>query len=414
MKRILLLLTLCLLFSCEQDDVTPEDKPNILITVTTNVFELYYGNRFYFVTDLDGDLLAYKQLEKQETNVLYTDNSVIPDKFNVHRLYVSNDYEAWFLESFLNTSQTSFTHYSGCENPLHSIGNCTINITGPTYKSYLISYPGGGASGYSPNEIFTLNRTFETYLYEGHNFLYTFLHREQQYFYKYFFDLNPNETYSFELDPNTMNTNYNMQVLDAPEDMHFLTNHSTIYSVILGGLCYYSACILYKETSIDSTQMSIFITPCGLEKYYKCQIHLQVEDDKEYGYYKHGSLPEYIPTLDFDINNYNLDVDNISLTTSSSFDVISGHYRNETNAKNWQFYTDIADNIKFPEIPEEITDQHPAITSETFFGTATVAGSITLNKYSEIENYSEFMSDFELNKYLGENSALQKLTVKIN
>jgi hypothetical protein len=399
------------LFSCDHENVTPEAKPNTLITVNTNLSELYFGKRFYFVTNLDGELLAYKQLENQEINVLYTENSIIPDKFNVHRLYVSNDNEIRFLESFFHTNQTSFTHKSVCEDVLESIGNCTINISGPTFTSYLISYPGGSVYAYSANEIYTINRNIETHLYDGHNFLFTFLQKDQQYYYKYFLDLNPNEIYNFELDPNTMNTNYNLKVLNAPESMFFL-DQCNIQSVILGGLCYPSVCRLYSEISNDSIQLSIFVTPIGLEKYYKCRFHLLVEDDKEYTYHKLGNLPEFIPTLDFDITNSNLDFNNISLTTNGSFDVIIGNYRTESNSKSWKFYSDNPDFIKFPDIPAEITDQYPTLTSSTYFGTSTVEGYISLNEYNEIENYSDFMSDFELNRYLGENSALQKLTVR--
>lgn len=410
MKKILTFLILALLFSCEKDNETPEAEPEIFITIATNVFELSYADRHYFITDLDGQLLVYKKLEMQETNILYAENFEIPDKFNVHRLYVSKEYDVHYLESFLNTSQTSYTHYSACESPLQSMGNCTVNIVGPTYTSYLISYPAGGNGGYSPNQSHALNRTCETYLYDGHNFLYALLHRDQQYYYQYFFDLEPNEIYNFELDPNTMNTDYNIQIVDAPEGTLFLNGH--IKSVILGGPCYYSRCSVYEEISTDSTQMSIFITPCGLEKYYQSNIYLQVDENRDYRFSKHGDIPEYIPLLDFDFTNYNLDVDNISLTTSGSYDIINGNYRNETNAKNWDFYTDIAENIKFPEIPEEITNQHPTITNDAFFGTSNVAGTISLIEYTEIDNYPEFMSDFEQYKRLGENAASQTLTVR--
>lgn len=412
MKRILILLTLCLLLSCDHENVTPEAKLNTLITVETDIGELYYGKRFYFVTTLDGELLAYKQIENQEINTLYTENDIIPDKFNVHRLFIPNDYEIRFLESFFNTNQTSFTDKSVCGETIESIGNCTIHITGPTYQSYLISYPGGAISASSPNQIYTINRNIETNLYQEHNFLFTFLKRDQQYFYKYFFDLSPNETYSFELDPTTMDTNFNLTVLNAPEGMSFL-DQCAIRSVILGNLCYYRTCELYCENSNDAKTLLIFTTPIDHEKYYRSHIHLVVEDSKEYTYEKNGNLPESIPSLDFDITNSSLDYDNISISTNGSFDFISGNYRGEyNNSKNWQFYSDNPDLIKFPDIPVEITEQYPSITSGTFFETSTVKGYISLNEYSEVENYSDFISEFELNRYLGENSAWQKLTVR--
>lgn len=410
MKRILTLLILSLLFSCNKEDLTPEANPHTFITVETNIGELYTGKRFYFATTLDGELLAYKQLENQEINVLYTENA-IPDKFNVHRLYVSNDGEIRFLESFFNTNQTSFSNQPICENPIPKTGNCTIHISGPTYSRYMFSYPGGAYVSYSPNGFYTINHNIETSLYEGYNFLFTFLKREQQYYYKYFLDLNPNEIYDFELDPNTMDTNYSQKILNAPEGMLFL-NQSSIQSVIIGGLCYNRVCQLYSEISIDSTKLSTFVTPIGLEKYYKSYIHMLVEDNKKYTYQKHGDLPESIPTLDFDITNSSLeDYNNLSLSTSGSFDVISGTFRMETNAKNWRFYSDNADMLKFPLIPAEITEQYPTLTSTTYFETSTIMGYISLNDYGVIANYSDFIADFERNKYLDENKSLQTLTV---
>ena len=402
-----------MIISCEKDDETSEVKPEVLITVSTNISELNYGNRFYFVTDMDGKLLAYKQLEKQETNVLYSNNAVIHEKFNVHRLFVSLNYESWFMESFLNTSQTFYTQHSACEPPEQNSGNCTIQVIGPTYKVYLLSYPGGSETGYSINEMTPINRTFDTFLYDGYNFLYTFLHREQQYFYKYFHDLEPNETYTFELDPSTMYTDSDIHILDAPVGMYFDDNHSSIYSIVLGGLCYHKPYLLYSETSDDSMQLSTFITSCGLELYYKSQIYLQLDNGIQYRYNKHGSLPEYIPALNFGFTDYNLDLDNISITTHGSFDVVTGRYRNLTNAKSWQFYADISD-IEFPDIPEQITNIHPGISNESFFGTPTVYGYISLEEFTHIENYADFMSDLEQNRFLGENAASQKLSVSNN
>jgi hypothetical protein len=108
-----------------------------------------------------------------------------------------------------------------------------------------------------------------------------------------------------------------------------------------------------------------------------------------------------------------LDYDNISITTQGSFDFIAGYYMGElNNAKSWEFHSDNPDLIEFPEIPAEIAEQYPGLTSSTFFETTTVLGYIWLSEYSEIENYSDFMSELNLNRYLGENSAVQKLTVK--
>jgi len=412
MNRILILLTLCLLFSCENEDIIPEPILTPLITIDSENADINSGKRFYFVTTLEGKFLGFKQIEGLKINVLHIESAEIPDKFNVHRLYIFDNSDIQILESFFNTDQTLFTHKPVCESTFEKIGNCSINITGPTYEVYILSYPGGSYSSTSPSGIYSIHENLETILYNGYNFLFTFLKKDQQYYYKYFFDLSPTETYSFQLDPTTMETNFNLKVLNAPEGI-FFTDESNIQSVILSNTCFYRGTNLYNEVSNNAKTLSIFATPIDNEKYYKCNIIMQDENGKEYTYLRNGELPEFIPSLDCDITSANMDYDDIEITTNGSFDFIYGYYRVESdNVRNWFFYSDDDDMIKFPDIPAEITEQYPTLISSTFFETSTVKGEISLFEYSDINNYSDYMSDLLLNKYLGENSTLQRLTVR--
>ena len=411
MKRIVIILIASLLISCEPENESPESNLNNFITVDPNNWWLQNGQCFYFVTTLDGELIAFKKLENHKINTLYFENDITPDKFNVHRLHVPNDSDHRYLRSYYNTSQSSFTDNYFCEQLEDPIGDCKIHISGPTYETYILSSPSGStiSSTFYPN---TINRTIETDLYQEHSFLFTFLKMDQQYYYKYFFDLNPDEIYSFELDPTIMETNFDLQVLNAPGGMFFIDN-CEVKNVILGKSCYYTYCRLYSEISSDSTTLSIFNTPINPGKYFQSRIHLLLEDGKEYIYVKKGNLPEFIPLLDFDISSFSLDYDNISIKTTESFDFISGYYRGENHPyKSWSFYSDNPDLIKFPDFPEEITELYPSITFNTFFDTLTIEGNISLIENSEIENYTNFLAHFDYSRNQGENSALQNLTIK--
>ena len=412
MKRIVIILIVSLFLSCERENESPGSNLNTFISVDPNNWWIDNGEYFYFVTTLDGELIAFKKLEDHKINTLYFENDITPNKFNVHRLYVPNDSDHRYLKSYFNTNQTSFTDNQDCEQLPDLIGDCKIHITGPSYETYILSSPSGGMIStvfYQNNPI---NRTIETDLYQEHSFLFTFLKKDQQYYYKYFFDLNPDENYSFELDPTTMDTDFDIQLLNAPEEMFFLED-CKIKNVILGKLCYYSYCRLYSEINGDSTTLSIFNTPINPGKYFQSRIHLQVKDSKEYIYLKNGNLPGFIPPLGFDISASNLDYDNISITTTGSFDFINGYYRGENYPyKSWSFNSDNPDLIKFPDIPAEITELYPSITIDTFFDTLTVEANISLIEYSEYENYAEYLADYGYIRDLGENSALQNLSIK--
>jgi len=214
------------------------------------------------------------------------------------------------------------------------------------------------------------------------------------------------------MDPASMDTNFNVTVLDAPEGMYFKNYQYSISSVIVGNLMYYSRCELYGENSNKDKTFSIFTTPNDHQKYYKCRINMLDENNKEYALETTGNIPQSIPALDFDISASNLDYDDISINTTGSFDFISGIYRETGNSRNWTFYSDDPIAITFPELPAEITQIHPNLTSDTFFETETYQGYITLNEYSEVDNYADFISELNINRYQGENSTRLKLMVK--
>jgi len=118
--------------------------------------------------------------------------------------------------------------------------------------------------------------------------------------------------------------------------------------------------------------------------------------------------------LDFDLSILSMDLDDIEITCTGTYDFISGYYRVDNNSKNWYFYSDNPDMIKFPDIPSEITEIYPNITGSTFFETASLQSSISLNDYSDIENYGDFLTEFEWNRRIVDNSTGQKLRININ
>lgn len=410
MTRLFIILTAYILLSCDSDEVLPEARLDPFITIEAD--NGYFGQVFYFATTLEGELLGYVEIESRKINTLNSDSSLFPEKYNVHRLYISDNSNVKRLESFFNTSKNHFVEKDNCDDPYVSLGNCNIQISGPTYQNFLISAPTQGAGNSSLNETFNIEENIDTELYQDHNFLFTFLKRNQKYYYEYFFDLSPNENYWFELNPNTMNTDYEMKLLDAPEGMIFLDD-GNIQSVILSKKCFSSRYNLFSERSMENNNLSVFTTPIDHVKYYTCLFNLSVDNKKEYTYITEGSIPDLIPQLEFDITNSNLEINNLSITPTGKYDAILGDFRGEVSSlKNWIFYSDNPNTIKFPEFPSEILKIYPSLTGTGFFETSNVISKVSLYDHSEITNYLDFINQLELRSDFDHKMELKILTVK--
>jgi len=353
-----------------------------------------YAQAVYFVTNSEGVLIASKKVENSTTNILYKDESIELEAYNLHKFVFYND-STYYLESLFDINLSYFTDNQCCnaQNMFPYIGNCSFNFTDiPQCDWYSMHFPSGGQAN--------LPGSRSTDLFTGNNFLFTFIKKSNNYYYKYYYDFTPGQTYSISLDTNLMESDVVIKYINAPENLKFKDSYIRRY---LNGdyMCYAADHGIYTEEQDDSTRLNIVCPPDNNEpfKYYYSKLgFVNTNDSKQYLYSYLGDIPSNIPQFNFDIEIQNYHMDELDILLFGEYDFLYGEYsmgQGYSNLNKWKFYTNNSENVEFPVLPGEVLRLMPDLTSGSFIERENSFYKFSVYNVNEIIDYNDF-----INKYL--------------
>ncbi len=406
MKYLYIVVLSIVLFSCEKEN-NPEKK--ILIEVDANSSSLNDKDIVYFITSLDGELLASKKIENNTLNVIYNETNIGQEKYNVHRFENISNSE-YNLISFFNTDKKLFEEKERCSTPFYDVykylGTCIFNFVDiPNYDYYDVCHSSGGSGGNT-----SIKQEQQCDFYNGYGFLYTFIKENNSFYYKYYDNFVPNTTYDISLNTDLMKSDMQIHTIPIPQNLN-------VYSVFNQGCfdyvaqCYTTSHYNYTETDYDLGEIKIIVPPNSSVKHYESEFTFSNEN-KKYVYFNRGAIPTSIPQYNFNIELNSDDIDNIDFKITGDYGLLLGEYNGENFDKNWKFYTDNPAYVNFPVLPDEILALNPYISKDDFSGTQLQHSSFKLINDKDKNSYVDFKSILDHNFNINNANDRQYITIE--
>lgn len=404
---------LIIVLSCKKeknDDIITASKKDTLIVIDESNNNLGLIKVIYFVTSLNGNLIASQSMEKNSINVIYISDSIKHVRFNVHKFTYLESSNSFSLESVLNTDKVYYNDNDPCKgtNPYNYMGDCNFKFNDISNDDlYSISFPMSGQEGYGISPYTSAS------LFTDNNYLFTFTKKGDHYFYKYYHDLMPGKTYQISLNTDSMKTDVEVDTISAPPNYKFDSFNSILACLNGDYECYYSAHGIFNKPIDNGTKLLVVSPPSHLYKYYHSVYNLVGVKNEEYSYFHLGNIPKNIPAFNFNLNIVDSSINNVSINTTGKFDFLLGEYLADytTNVNNWKFYTDNSTKVVFPKLPEDVKKLVPFLSEETFTKGINSYFNFTLYDIEGVDSYEGFINTYDRYSNLKQYQIFQRISI---